>query len=169
MPRIASYSTNGGTKYGSTSGAANMNFNNGSGISADCDQNGVSISLDVPVYNGTGDGSLLINSNSNIATGKSSTSFGEGTKATHQGEVALGKYNASNSDTDTISTDGNTGNTTFSVGNGTNDATRRNLFEIMDNGDIYIMFKGEYRKLQTLLNDSFTVSGEIFNITSDGK
>lgn len=169
MPRIASYSTNGGTKYGSTSGAANMNFNNGSGITTTCDQDGVNISLGVPVYNGTGDNSLLINSNSNIATGKSSTAFGEGTKATHQGEIALGKYNASNSDTDAVSTDKNTGNTTFSIGNGTNDATRKNLFEIMDNGDIYIMFKGEYRKLQTLLDDSFTVSNDVFNIVSDGQ
>ena len=33
----------------------------------------------------------------------------------------------------------------------------------MDNGDIYILFKGKYRRLQTLLNDN------VFTIISDSK
>jgi hypothetical protein len=43
------------------------------------------------------------------------------------------------------------------------DTDRKNLFEIMDNGDIYILFKGKYRRLQTLLDDN------VFTIISDSK
>ena len=40
----------------------------------------------------------------------------------------------------------------------------------MDNGDIYIWFKGKYRRLQTLLDDTFTVSDDsVFTIISDSK
>lgn len=169
IPRIVSYSVNNGTQYGSTSGAANINFNNGTGISTTCDQKGVSINLDVPVYKGSGESSVLVNSNSNIASGNKSVALGDGVSATHDNEVAIGKYNASHSSTDNVSTDGNTGNTVCSVGNGTGTSARKNLFEIMDNGDIYIMFKGEYRKLQTLLDDSFTINSDTLNIVSDGK
>ena len=44
------------------------------------------------------------------------------------------------------------------------------LFEVMDNGDIYILFKGKYRRLQTLLDDTFTVGDDsVFTIISDSK
>ena len=50
------------------------------------------------------------------------------------------------------------------------DTDRKNLFEVMDNGDIYILFKGKYRRLQTLLDDTFTVSDDnVFTIISDSK
>lgn len=65
-------------------------------------------------------------------------SFTQGmyTKATNDAEVAFGEYNKSVS----ASTNwGDSGNTLFSVGNGTGtaDGARHNAFEIRQNGDIY--------------------------------
>ena len=56
------------------------------------------------------------------------------TVANNFGEHASGVYNASNSATTTFS---DSGNTLFSVGNGTADNARHNAFEIRQNGDIY--------------------------------
>ena len=56
------------------------------------------------------------------------------TVANNFGEHASGLYNASNSATTTF---GDSGNTLFSVGNGTEDNARHNAFEIRQNGDIY--------------------------------
>lgn len=50
-------------------------------------------------------------------------------------ETAFGKYNVSNG---ANSTWGDSGNTLFSVGNGTADNARHNAFEIRQNGDIYL-------------------------------
>lgn len=59
---------------------------------------------------------------------------GIGTKATNKSEHASGQYNNSVSASTTF---GDSGNTLFSVGNGTYNA-RHNAFEIRQNGDIYI-------------------------------
>lgn len=71
------------------------------------------------------------------AKGFSSMAFGRYSIANNYGEVALGFFNKSNGSS---SAAGNSsGNTLFSVGNGTNSTstTRHNAFEIRQNGDIY--------------------------------
>lgn len=71
------------------------------------------------------------------AKGFSSMAFGRYNIANNYGEVALGFFNKSNGSS---SAAGNSsGNTLFSVGNGTNSTstTRHNAFEIRQNGDIY--------------------------------
>lgn len=71
------------------------------------------------------------------AKGFSSMAFGRYNTTNNYGEVALGFFNKSNGSS---SAAGNSsGNTLFSVGNGTNStpSTRHNAFEIRQNGDIY--------------------------------
>lgn len=60
---------------------------------------------------------------------------GINTKATNKFEHASGRYNISVSASTTF---GDSGNTLFSVGNGTAYNARHNAFEIRQNGDIYI-------------------------------
>ena len=60
-------------------------------------------------------------------------------------EYAFGKYNNSVTSSETF---GDSGNTLFSVGNGTADDARHNAFEIRQNGDIYISSGGTDIKLQ---------------------
>lgn len=69
-------------------------------------------------------------------TANTFVSFAQGkyTKTTNEAEVALGEYNNSVSGS---STWGDSGNTLFSVGNGTSNNARHNAFEIRQNGDIY--------------------------------
>lgn len=67
-----------------------------------------------------------------IAKGVYSHAEGKGTMATNEAEHAEGKYNVSS--TGTIS----------SIGIGTNDTDRKNAFEVMQNGDIYIKGIGGY-------------------------
>lgn len=61
--------------------------------------------------------------------------FGNFLKTQNSGEIAFSKYNVSSSASETF---GDSGNTLFSVGNGTDDNARHNAFEIRQNGDIYI-------------------------------
>ena len=71
--------------------------------------------------------------------------FGAYDKVTKSDEFALGKYNNSVSDGTT------SGNTFFSIGNGTSSAATHNAFEIKQNGDIYITKDGSDVKLQDQL------------------
>ena len=57
------------------------------------------------------------------------------TTARNQSEHASGQYNVCNVNNNTF---GDAGNTLFSIGNGTNAASRHNAFEIRQNGDIYL-------------------------------
>ena len=57
------------------------------------------------------------------------------TKTTNESEHSQGRYNVSNKANGTW---GDSGNTLFSVGNGTANNARHNAFEIRQNGDIYI-------------------------------
>jgi hypothetical protein len=84
--------------------------------------------------------------NGTNASGASSHAEGSSTIANNQSEHASGQYNVSS----TASTEfGNSGNTLFSVGNGTANDARHNAFEIRQNGDIYIVNKnGQDVKLQ---------------------
>ena len=89
------------------------------------------------------------------ASGQYSHTEGYYSIANNKSEHASGQYNISNSATIVF---GNSGNTLFSVGNGTADNARHNAFEIRQNGDIYIVNKdGNDVKLQD----------EIGNITID--
>ena len=80
-------------------------------------------------------------------TANTFVSFAQGkyTKTTNEAEVALGEFNNSVSGSSTF---GNSGNTLFSVGNGTADNARHNAFEIRQNGDIYLSSGGTDIKLQ---------------------
>ena len=71
-------------------------------------------------------------------------------------EYAFGKYNNSVTSSETF---GDSGNTLFSVGNGTADDARHNAFEIRQNGDIYL---NDGSKLQD------TVSATAANTTALG-
>lgn len=70
------------------------------------------------------------------------------TKTTNNSEHSQGRYNVSSSASTTF---GDSGNTLFSVGNGTADNARHNAFEIRQNGDIYITKDGQDVKLQDQL------------------
>ena len=82
-------------------------------------------------------------------------------------ETAFGEYNVSNKASSTF---GDSGNTLFSVGNGTADNARHNAFEIRQNGDIYISKDGQDVKLQDQLGggggSSYT-AGDGIDITND--
>jgi len=71
----------------------------------------------------------------------------EGLNTTHEGEVAIGKYN--NSVTGAVAS----ANTVFSIGNGSGTADRSNAIEVRENGDIWINIGSDYKKLQTILSN----------------
>ena len=77
--------------------------------------------------------SLLVGSNNTISR---SYQFAIGYKQhpNNEYETSLGQYNVSSSASTTW---GDSGNTLFSVGNGTSASARHNAFEIRQNGDIY--------------------------------
>ena len=80
-----------------------------------------------------------------VASGNYSHSEGEEVNATNQCEHSQGRYNVSNKANTTW---GDSGNTLFSVGNGTSASARHNAFEIRQNGDIYLSSGGTDIKLQ---------------------
>ena len=82
--------------------------------------------------------SLAFGSSAN-ATNYCTVSMGFRTESTNQYQVSFGRYNNSVSGSSTF---GDSGNTLFSVGNGTDVNARHNAFEIRQNGDIYITKDG---------------------------
>ena len=159
----------------------------GRGISITTGATADTVSFNLPIYSGTGEGSIIGGFSGNTASGQgafscgenpqalgfASVAFGDSTKAigvesfvigrnttantfvsfaqgkytktTNEAEVALGEFNNSVSGSSTF---GNSGNTLFSVGNGTADNARHNAFEIRQNGDIYLSSGGTDIKLQ---------------------
>lgn len=89
-----------------------------------------------------------------------SQSFGNETESRNISEHSIGQFNVSNSATTTF---GNSGNTLFSVGNGTSNSARHNAFEIRQNGDIYITSGGTDIKLQDQLGGGGTVDQTIIS------
>ena len=85
------------------------------------------------------------------AKGTASHAEGFYTIANNQYEHASGRYNVSNKANTTF---GDSGNTLFSVGNGTANNARHNVFEIRQNGDIYLTKDGQDVKLQDQLGGS---------------
>lgn len=156
-----------GTVY-TISGGSGGNYSAGRGIDITND----TISVSLPISAGTGNNSTMENTafqsagyashaegnytnafgNNSHAEGRQTQAIGsyshaEGgfTNANNQSEHASGQFNVSNSASATF---GDSGNTLFSVGNGTDDNTRHNAFEIMQNGDIYLTLDGQDVKLQ---------------------
>jgi len=118
---------------------------NAIGAQAHAEGNGTTASGDSSHAEGTG----------TKANGAYSHAEGNSTIANNNSEHASGQYNVSSKASTTF---GNSGNTLFSVGNGTSINDRHNAFEIRQNGDIYIINKeGNDVKLQD----------EIGNITID--
>lgn len=79
------------------------------------------------------------------ALGNKSHAEGWGTIANNDCEHACGKYNNSTKSSNAASA------TAFSVGGGTSNTARSNLFEIKQNGDVYI--KGFNKSLQQILEE----------------
>ena len=87
---------------------------------------------------------------------------GKYNKVLNYSEHASGQYNVSNKANTTW---GDSGNTLFSVGNGTADNARHNAFEIRQNGDIYLTKDGQDVKLQDQLGG--TVDTEITSASTN--
>ena len=102
-----------------------------------------------------------------VASGKYSHAEGFNTITNNESEHGSGQYNISNKASTTF---GDSGNTLFSVGNGTASNTRHNAFEIRQNGDIYLTKNGQDVKLQDHLGggggSSYT-AGDGIDITND--
>ena len=77
-----------------------------------------------------------------FAKGDNSHAEGRATKTLCNGEHAQGSYNVSHHATDSF--DGNAGNTVHSTGIGTADNARKNAFEIMQSGQVYLLGVGNY-------------------------
>lgn len=90
-----------------------------------------------------------------IAIGEASHAEGAYTVTNNYAEHASGQYNVSSSGSSTF---GDSGNTLFSVGNGTADNARHNAFEIRQNGDIYITSGNSNIKLQEYIGSVETVT-----------
>ncbi len=85
------------------------------------------------------------------ANGSYSHAEGGSTITNNQSEHASGRYNVSSKASNTF---GNSGNTLFSVGNGTDNNARHNAFEIRQNGDIYISSGGTTTSQMIKLQDN---------------
>ena len=92
----------------------------------------------------------------NVANGTYSSAIGNSTIANNFAEHASGQFNVSNSGAE------GKNNTLSSIGIGTSDDSRKNAFEVMKNGDLYVYGIGEYdgtnpiqtNSLQTIINQS---------------
>ena len=89
------------------------------------------------------------------ANGQYSHAEGNKTTANNRSEHASGQYNVSSSASTTF---GDSGNTLFSVGNGTAVDARHNAFEIRQNGDIYLTKDGQDVKLQDQLGGGGSIT-----------
>ena len=136
----------------------------GRGISITTGETADTVSFNLPISAGTGTNSVAEGQNttasgnyshaegySTKASGKFSHAEGNGATAINLAEHASGRYNNSVSASTTW---GDSGNTLFSVGNGTADNARHNAFEIRQNGDIYLTLDGQDVKLQDKLGGS---------------
>ena len=113
---------------------------------------------------------VTANGNAAIALGhgntakKTSVAIGRNISTNIDGEISVGQYNVSSSGSSTF---GDSGNTLFSVGNGTANNARHNAFEIRQNGDIYISKDGQDVKLQDQLGGGGTVDTEITSASTN--
>lgn len=128
----------------------------GNSVSNHCDGS-IAVGYNCSFSNVGTDGAAVIGWYCNA---KKDFSFAQGNfiNANNQSEHSVGQYNVSSSASTTF---GNSGNTLFSVGNGTADNARHNAFEIRQNGDIYLSSGGTDIKLQDYLGSTIEVSSAI--------
>ena len=113
----------------------------------------ISLSSFSPVKKGEGKNSAVVIGDTQNANGEYSFAEGQNTVANNRSEHAMGEFNESHHIDNTF---GSSGNTLFSIGNGTN-AKRKNALEVMQNGDIYIYIKDANDVEQRIcLNDLLT-------------
>lgn len=98
----------------------------------------ISLSSLSPIKGGDGNNSSVVIGDTQKANGEYSFAEGQNTIANNRSEHAMGEFNESNKESDTF---GDSGNTLFSIGNGTSATNRKNALEVMQNGDIYIYIK----------------------------
>jgi hypothetical protein len=101
-----------------------------------------------------GRGNYILNASHAFASGL-------GNQVNNDNEFVSGRYNVSNSASTTF---GDSGNTLFSVGNGTANNARHNAFEIRQNGDIYFNDGTNDVKLQDKFSSIETTIGDINTI-----
>ena len=104
----------------------------GRGISVTTGETADTVSFNLPISAGTGTNSIA--EGGATAGGHYSHAEGYGTVAYNDSEHASGQHNVSSKASTTF---GDSGNTLFSVGNGTAYNARHNAFEVRQNGDIY--------------------------------
>lgn len=102
-----------------------------------------------------------------VAIGVMSHTEGNYTVANNRAEHAEGQYNVSN--TLSGATYGSASNTQHSVGIGTSDTDRKNAFEIMQNGDMYVYGVGNYvgTEIKTSANTVKTIQDLLTPFTDD--
>ena len=114
----------------------------------------ISLSSFSPVKKGAGDNSAVLIGDTQNANGEYSFAEGQNTIANNRSEHAMGEFNESHHLNNTF---GSSGNTLFSIGNGTSATNRKNALEVMQNGDIYIYIKDANDVEQRIcLNDLLT-------------
>lgn len=114
----------------------------------------ISLSSFSPVKKGEGKNSAVVIGDTQNANGEYSFAEGQNTIANNRSEHAMGEFNESHHLNNTF---GSSGNTLFSIGNGTSDTNRKNALEVMQNGDIYIYIKDANDVEQRIcLNDLLT-------------
>lgn len=114
----------------------------------------ISLSSFSPVKKGEGKNSAVVIGDTQNANGEYSFAEGQNTIANNRSEHAMGEFNESHHLNNTF---GSSGNTLFSIGNGTSATNRKNALEVMQNGDIYIYIKDANDVEQRIcLNDLLT-------------
>lgn len=114
----------------------------------------ISLSSFSPVKKGAGNNSAVVIGDTQNANGEYSFAEGQNTIANNRSEHAMGEFNESHHLNNTF---GSSGNTLFSIGNGTSATNRKNALEVMQNGDIYIYIKDANDVEQRIcLNDLLT-------------
>lgn len=114
----------------------------------------ISLSSFSLVKKGEGKNSAVVIGDTQNANGEYSFAEGQNTIANNRSEHAMGEFNESHHLNNTF---GSSGNTLFSIGNGTSDTNRKNALEVMQNGDIYIYIKDANDVEQRIcLNDLLT-------------
>lgn len=114
----------------------------------------ISLSSFSPVKKGEGKNSAVVIGDTQNANGEYSFAEGQNTIANNRSEHAMGEFNESHRLNNTF---GSSGNTLFSIGNGTSATNRKNALEVMQNGDIYIYIKDANDVEQRIcLNDLLT-------------
>lgn len=75
-----------------------------------------------------------------------------GAQITNDGEIAIGKYNVSNTETDPVTGEPvPSGCTAFSIGAGTSNDDRKNLLEVREDGTLWLWIENEYMPVNDLL------------------